>query len=73
MANVLTTQQKEALLREYERRQQEAWADKADYDRALMRQMQDELAHYWEFQAWLRFVHPNVIEEWRALQKVKGE
>lgn len=49
------------------------WGTHNDYERALMRIMQDELEHYWEFQKWLRFVHPEVIGEWQALQKVKGE
>lgn len=49
------------------------WETRNDYDRALMRSMQDELEHYWEFQKWIRFVHPEVIDAWQALQKVKGE
>ena len=64
----------EELKRRYDEMQMDrAWRNREDYDRALMRSMQDELEHYWEFQKWIRFVHPEVINEWQALQKVKGE
>lgn len=70
----LTTKEIEELYKRYEELQtQRAWKDQKDYSVALMRQMQDELTHYWKFQEWLRFVHPEVINEWHALKKVKGE
>jgi hypothetical protein len=70
----LTQQQVQELHRRYEELQErKAWKDQKDYSVALMRQMQDELEYYWKFQEWLRFVHPEVINEWRALEKIKGE
>lgn len=70
----LTDKQMNELMKEFEKTQMErAWRNREDYDRSLMRSMQEELEHYWEFQKWLRFVHPEVINEWQALEKVKGE
>lgn len=70
----LTDKQMDEFVREMQKRELErSWQNREDYDRGLMRSMQDELTHYWKFQEWLRFVHPEVINEWRALEKVKGE
>lgn len=71
----LTPQQMEELKRKYDELQTEpwskSWADRTDYDRGLMRAMQDELEHYWKFQTWLRFTHPEVIEEFKAVEDIK--
>ena len=70
----MSKEQLDALFKAYDDLQtNRAWRNREDYDRSLMRSMQEELEHYWEFQKWLRFVHPEVINEWQALQKVKGE
>ena len=58
------------LMDEYEQRN-DTWKTHQDYDRGLMRQMQDELKHYWKFQEWLRFTHPNVIKEFKAIKDIE--
>ena len=70
----LTPQQMEELRRKYDELQagrNTSWETRSDYDRALMRSMQDELEHYWKFQTWLRFTHPEVIEEFKAVEDIK--
>ena len=73
MANGMTQQQMEQLKREYDRFQMEnePWNTQRDYDRGLMRSMQEELKHYWKFQTWLRFSHPEVIEEFKAVEDIE--
>lgn len=68
----LTDKQMDELMKEFEKAQMnKAWVHREDYDRALMRSMQDELQHYWKFQTWLRFTHPEVIEEFKAVEDIK--
>ena len=69
--NGLTNQQMEQLKKEYDRLQMDRWNTREDYDRALMRSMQDELQFYWKFQTWLKFTHPDVIQEYRAIQDIE--
>lgn len=60
------------LMKAYQEMQDHrAWTTREDYDRSLMRSMQDELQHYWKFQTWLRFTHPEVIEEFKAVEDIK--
>ena len=68
----LTNKQMEDLMRELGKREMEqTWNTQRDYDRGLMRSMQDELKHYWKFQTWLRFSHPEVIEEFKAVEDIE--
>lgn len=70
----LTPQQVDELMKAYTELQagrNAPWETQRDYDRGLMRSMQDELQHYWKFQTWLRFTHPEVIEEFKAVEDIK--
>lgn len=68
----ITDKQMNDLMRELEKQDMErAWRNQNDYDRGLMRSMQDELQHYWKFQTWLRFTHPEVIEEFKAVEDIE--
>lgn len=68
----LTDKQMGDLMRELDRQDIErTWQNQNDYDRGLMRSMQDELKHYWKFQTWLRFTHPEVIEEFKAVEDIE--
>lgn len=51
--------------------QTDTWNTRNDYDRALMRSMQDELQFYWKFQTWLKFTHPDVIQEYKAVEDIE--
>lgn len=39
----------------------------------LSDRLRDEINEYFEFHLWIRRTHPEVLNEWNALQKVKGE
>lgn len=68
----LTDKQLTDLMAEMHKREMErSWQNREDYDRGLMRQMQDELEHYWKFQTWLRFTHPDVIKEFKAIEDIE--
>lgn len=68
----LTDKQMDEFVREMQKREMEqTWNTQRDYDRGLMRSMQDELKHYWKFQTWLRFTHPEVIEEFKAVEDIE--
>ena len=47
------------------------WQDISDYNRALMRQLQEETQQHWEFMGWLKMTHPEALIEWQALNKIK--
>ena len=68
----LTDKQLGDLMAEMQKREMErSWNNREDYDRGLMRSMQDELQHYWKFQTWLRFTHPDVIKEFKAIEDIE--
>lgn len=37
----------------------------------LSDRLREEINEYFEFQLWLRRTHPEVLDEWNALQKIK--
>ena len=39
----------------------------------LSDRLRDELNTYFDFHLWVRRIHPEVLDEWNAIQKVKGE
>lgn len=47
------------------------WQDQADYNRALMNQLQEETQRHWEFMGWLKMTHPEALLEWQARNKIK--
>jgi hypothetical protein len=68
----MSKEQLDALYKAYDELQTNRnWRNREDFDRSLMRSMQDELQHYWKFQTWLRFTHPEVIEEFKAVEDIK--
>lgn len=68
----ITDKQMDDMVRELQKIEMErTWENQRDYDRGLMRSMQDELKHYWKFQTWLRFTHPEVIEEFKAVEDIE--
>lgn len=64
-------EQMKKMLDHYQTMEDMPWATQKDYDKGLMRSMQDELQHYWKFQTWLRFTHPEVIDEFKAIEDIK--
>lgn len=47
------------------------WNSQGDYNYALMNQMQREIQDHWEFMAWLKYTHPDALQEWKAVQDVE--
>jgi hypothetical protein len=50
---------------------EESWSNRNDYNIAFMRQMQDEIEMHWKFMAWLKYTHPEALEEYRAVRDVE--
>lgn len=46
------------------------WGSRADYDMALMRQMQREIEDHWKFMHYLKTHYPEALMEWNALNKI---
>lgn len=35
--------------------------------------LRDEINEYFDFHLWVRRTYPDILEEWNAIQKIKGE
>lgn len=49
----------------------DSWSVQADYDRALMRNMQREIEDSWDFMVWLKMTHPEVLVQYQAVKAVE--
>lgn len=75
MANGLTHQQMEELKRVY---QEMPYGEIPPADREELRRyyklttrLQEELALYEDFHLWLKFSHPDIVNEYKAVQDIK--